>query len=361
MNQNNISYEGTIKTCPSCGKFVPSFTTNCQCGFEFRQSDSVLSMSQLYNQIKSTNDEDKKVEIIRNFPIPNNKEDLLEFVSVSASNALPALNLFSNKSTIRIFFLIIALIVLCWIYNIGVVLNSSPDDMIFGICLIFGPLLTFGYIKLTNSICKSHREDRISKAWQDKFHAVYNKLSIINGSNNTLLLQSSVPINQYFKKKKFLTGIYIGIIIFTVISFGLAIFLTNSYNNEVRQEEEINEETLTPQYEAWKEDVMPEIEEYYLSLQEQLISLPVPTTSNYQECIRKLSSVRWIKSWPVPTKYKKLADFSDQDDIGRTYKSEFKGQLKEYQKLIGEAWGKDLKNQGYSEREIRNTIPYEYR
>ena len=104
--------EGDIKKCPSCGASVESFTSNCkECGHEFRntQANSKLQelldkmgkidtlkidspkilMSKLNPNIQKMQIENErtkmKSELILNFPIPNNKEDIIEFLSVSFS------------------------------------------------------------------------------------------------------------------------------------------------------------------------------------------------------------------------------------------------------------------------------------
>ena len=85
---------GTILKCPSCGSPVPAFTTKCKdCEHEFRNISANKSLSNLATKLENieinireqiiknewgNNDEIKK-EIIMNYPIPNTKEDLVEF------------------------------------------------------------------------------------------------------------------------------------------------------------------------------------------------------------------------------------------------------------------------------------------
>ena len=107
---------GNIKTCPACGASVKAFTTKCSdCGHEFRGIEESRTVNNLHNQLleiekKVRNSEsskgiqsnfmsgpanelmlqrpimDAKASIIQTFPIPNTKEDLLEFLILAKSN-----------------------------------------------------------------------------------------------------------------------------------------------------------------------------------------------------------------------------------------------------------------------------------
>ena len=112
--------EGDLKKCPSCGATTQSFTTNCSaCGHEFRNIETSQSVQQLFemlNNLESQRPEEEtnplkalaslyanvfsgrgiyggskydtqKGELIRNFPIPNTKEDILEFLSLAVPRA----------------------------------------------------------------------------------------------------------------------------------------------------------------------------------------------------------------------------------------------------------------------------------
>ncbi|MGN0805273.1 MAG: zinc ribbon domain-containing protein [Candidatus Coproplasma sp.] len=100
-------YTGEILKCPNCGETLNSFVTNCPtCGYELRRvsaSDSVKTLavklekiescrhssigsavSKVFNQVSSL--DEQKIDLIRNFVIPNTKEDILEFVILAAAN-----------------------------------------------------------------------------------------------------------------------------------------------------------------------------------------------------------------------------------------------------------------------------------
>lgn len=104
-------YEGSIHKCPNCGEVLNSFVTNCpSCGYEIRNSQGVSSVQQLAMKLeqleakrppkKKTNIyaqafgfgtqmqsvDEQKIHLIRNFPIPNTKEDVLEFILLASAN-----------------------------------------------------------------------------------------------------------------------------------------------------------------------------------------------------------------------------------------------------------------------------------
>ncbi len=121
--------EGDLKKCPSCGAQVQSFATKCSdCGHEFRNVESSTSVTAFFlmlNDLESNTEEDEtnplkafgnmyakmfseggtfgggkrgrqKRELIKNFPVPNTKEDILEFLSLGVPRAKTKGNFFSN-------------------------------------------------------------------------------------------------------------------------------------------------------------------------------------------------------------------------------------------------------------------------
>ncbi|MDA9161632.1 hypothetical protein N9O13_04495 [Crocinitomicaceae bacterium] len=114
------SKAGNIMTCPACGATVNSMELSCgECGQEFRNTGVSNLMSEFKEKIdkaaniaiqeksaglfgkmmalvdQETDNERKiynaKANIIKNFPVPSNKEDLIEFMtfSTSQSNGIP--------------------------------------------------------------------------------------------------------------------------------------------------------------------------------------------------------------------------------------------------------------------------------
>ncbi len=108
------SQKGAIHKCPYCGEPIESFSGYCSaCGHEVRDRESVQSVSQLadklaqlevqkaritnrngifgqadyLNQINEINQQ--KANCIKAYPIPNNVEDIKEFVLLAATNVDP--------------------------------------------------------------------------------------------------------------------------------------------------------------------------------------------------------------------------------------------------------------------------------
>ncbi|WP_270847877.1 zinc ribbon domain-containing protein [Candidatus Collinsella stercoripullorum] len=108
QSQRVNRYAGVIVKCPVCGEILESFDAFCpSCGSEIRGVQGVSSLNSLMLQLQAaenhpssgrrkgllerfnrepSKEDEWKASLIRSFPIPNTKEDLLEFIIVSASN-----------------------------------------------------------------------------------------------------------------------------------------------------------------------------------------------------------------------------------------------------------------------------------
>lgn len=117
-------YVGNVFKCPNCGEILNSFSVNCPlCGYEIRNSNGNLSVQKfmkmleqietkemIVDESKSTmkkifgrdfenedvlkqkrvnfekQKEREKINLIANYPVPNNKEDIIEFMILASSN-----------------------------------------------------------------------------------------------------------------------------------------------------------------------------------------------------------------------------------------------------------------------------------
>jgi len=110
-NSDKSIKEGDMKKCPSCGAPTSSFATKCpDCGHEFRNIESVSSISKLHVELQKAEVEERnrprswaeridgemavlkavanrQKMIISSFPVPNSRGDLLEFLSIASSEA----------------------------------------------------------------------------------------------------------------------------------------------------------------------------------------------------------------------------------------------------------------------------------
>lgn len=110
-------FEGEIHKCPNCGEPINAFTADCpSCGFEIRGAKPALSVYELSQKIEEIEAQrsipkhgkskhkhgldqidEQKISLISCFPIPNTKEDLLEFTFLAYSNIQPRLYRMSNE------------------------------------------------------------------------------------------------------------------------------------------------------------------------------------------------------------------------------------------------------------------------
>lgn len=88
-SERETVYEGSVHKCPNCGEVLPSFVAHCpSCGYEIRGNSAVKSVQELYMEINKATSNFQKDTMIRNFPIPNSKEDILEFMVIASSNII---------------------------------------------------------------------------------------------------------------------------------------------------------------------------------------------------------------------------------------------------------------------------------
>ena len=80
-------YSGEIHKCPSCGEVLGAFVSVCpSCGHELRGTQSASSIKDFLSKMENSTTDEQRVILIRNFPIPNTKEDILEFMILASTN-----------------------------------------------------------------------------------------------------------------------------------------------------------------------------------------------------------------------------------------------------------------------------------
>ena len=100
-NQINrkMVFDGELHKCPNCGELLPPFTVSCpSCGYEIRGAKANNSVREFALNLAHTENNMQKTTLIRSFPIPNTKEDVLEFMILALTNFNISQNL-SNGET----------------------------------------------------------------------------------------------------------------------------------------------------------------------------------------------------------------------------------------------------------------------
>lgn len=80
-------FSGKITKCPNCGEVLKALASKCtSCGFELREIKSASSVKEFSDKLAQLVSTKQKIDHIRNFPIPNAKADIFEFLVLATSN-----------------------------------------------------------------------------------------------------------------------------------------------------------------------------------------------------------------------------------------------------------------------------------
>lgn len=78
--QRKSNYVGEVKKCPGCGAILAPISCYCsECGLEFSGTKNAKPVEDFFNQYTHAASDSEKIELIKTFPIPNNKEAIIEF------------------------------------------------------------------------------------------------------------------------------------------------------------------------------------------------------------------------------------------------------------------------------------------
>lgn len=80
-------FSGKIKKCPNCGQVLKALDAKCPaCGFELREIETTSSVKEFSETLAKTISTREKISLIQNYPIPNAKADIFEFLVLATSN-----------------------------------------------------------------------------------------------------------------------------------------------------------------------------------------------------------------------------------------------------------------------------------
>lgn len=215
ITERKTAYEGKIYKCPNCGDTIDAYETICEaCGYEIRGRKATSSVRELQLKLEElhakrpkkkmtnvfaqafgggqlSNVDDEIVNLIKNFSIPNTKEDIMEFMILASSN------------------------IDLKVYGF----NSQQYQM------------------------RNPAQREISDAWLAKFEQAYQKAKISFGTTaefqkfQNIYEEKTKEISKT-KKKVFyiILGIVGGVILYFVLMFALIGGMGSSENKEIEAE-----------------------------------------------------------------------------------------------------------------------------
>ena len=191
------------RKCPNCGAQVPPLTLKCECGYEFTMTKNVSSVQILSDKIEailsqkykhSDPDSDYYKEEVRQryqrvketinlFPVPNTKEDIVEFLALSTPNAKKKGGIWGTKSgrilTGSIVFMSIFIIAIVWCLLSGGNGTDLAGILFFGFGFLGLPFVLF--LMKTSQVNATYIHNDLATAWRAKFDQVLMKGRSLRG------------------------------------------------------------------------------------------------------------------------------------------------------------------------------------
>ena len=180
------------RVCPNCGKQVNSMTLKCDCGYEFtntavRSSVQILAdkIEKITNEAsKISNEADREgkktkeiVDVITIHPVPNTKEDIIEFCSMAISNSKTRGGLWGT--TLGRIKILAALAVIEAILTY--IFIDDPEFKTAGSVSITFLSLLIGCTVCVEADLDTIRSNKIANAWRAKFEQVLIKGRSLRG------------------------------------------------------------------------------------------------------------------------------------------------------------------------------------
>ena len=180
------------RVCPNCGKQVNSMTLKCDCGYEFTNNavrssvqilaDKIEKITNEASKISNENDREKKktkeiVDAITIYPVPNTKEDIIEFCAMAISNSKTRGGLWGTTLGRIKILVAIAVIgaILAYIF-----IDDPEGKSMAPVCVIIFTGL-FGAMVCEQADQDTIRSNKIANAWRAKFEQVLIKGRSLRG------------------------------------------------------------------------------------------------------------------------------------------------------------------------------------
>ena len=176
------------RVCPNCGKQVNSMTLKCDCGYEFKRSsveilaDKIEKITNEASRIRDEEDREKKktkeiVDVITIHPVPNTKEDIIEFCAMAISNSKTRGGLWG---TILGRIKILAVIAVIGAILAYIIVDDPEMKSMAPVIVIIGTAF-YGGIACTSIDQDTIRSNKIANAWRAKFEQVLIKGRSLRG------------------------------------------------------------------------------------------------------------------------------------------------------------------------------------
>ncbi len=176
-----------LRKCPNCGESIPVMAISCpKCGYELSDQKAVSSVQILADKIEKiskqfTNEDvdkddvyDQIINTISLAPVPNSKQDIIEFLALSCTKAKHKGGLWgSTLGRIKIYVTIALAIGI--IGGIIALIKGGDSDAWSGVGLAEFLFLGIGGIAFFESSEDIIKENKVAAAWRDKFEQVILK------------------------------------------------------------------------------------------------------------------------------------------------------------------------------------------
>ena len=176
-----------LRKCPNCGESIPVMAISCpKCGYELSDQKAVSSVQILADKIEKiskqfTNEDvnkddvyDQIINTISLAPVPNSKQDIIEFLALSCTKAKHKGGLWgSTVGRIKIYVTIALAIGI--IGGIIALIKGGDSDAWSGVGLAEFFFLGIGGMVIFESSEDIIKENKVAAAWRDKFEQVILK------------------------------------------------------------------------------------------------------------------------------------------------------------------------------------------
>lgn len=169
-----------VRKFPACGSIVANLQTKCPtCGHEFsnvQANKSIQKLADMINEFNATEVVPEKREqritsMIKSFPIPTSKEDILEFLFMAVPNAKPVGGFLAKKGMNLLLPGVAAFVIF---FIVGCIAEGFDMGLVLGVSLSV-PIGVLGYNILKKVLKDSIAHNKMAGVWRLKAEQVLAK------------------------------------------------------------------------------------------------------------------------------------------------------------------------------------------